>query len=116
MYNIYKFQENQRTFLSSLHFHFHFTFTHNQPAAWAFGSLGFRFVGGGGRWRADMASGGKGFGTERARLAGDGLSTERARLAQGGYRGQGFGTERARLAQGGFLGQFYKRNPFKRNL
>ena len=46
-----------------------------------------------------MASGGEGFGTERARLAGDGLSTERARLAQGG-----------------FLGQFYKRNPFKRNL
>ena len=81
---------------------------------WAFGSLGFRFAGGGGRWRADMA-GGEGFGTERARLAGDGLSTERARLAQGGYRGQGFGTERARLAQGGFLGQFYKRNPFKRN-
>ena len=86
-----------------------------------------------------MASGGKGFGTERARLAGDGLSTERARLAQGGYRGQGFGTERARLAQGGFWvnfikeiplneiseklkillknvkgGQFSKRNPFKR--
>ena len=57
----------------------------NQPAAWAFGSLGFRFAGGGGRWRADMASGGKGFGTERARLAGDGLLTERARLAQGGY-------------------------------
>ena len=56
-----------------------------------------------------MASGGEGFGTERARLAGDGLSTERARLAQGGYRGQGFGTERARLAHGGFLGQFYKR-------
>ena len=75
----------------------------DQPAAWAFGSLGFRFAGGGGRWRADMASGGKGFGTERARLA------------QGGYRGEGFGTERARLAQGGFLGQFYKRNPFKRN-
>ena len=102
-----------------LHFHFtslhFFTSLHNQPAAWAFGSLGFRFAGGGGRWRADMASGGEGFGTERARLAGDGLSTERARLAQGGYRGQGFGTERARLAQGGFLGQFYKRNPFKRN-
>ena len=84
--------------------HFHHFFFHNQPAAWAFGSLGFRFAGGGGRWRADMASGGKGFGTERARLA------------QGGYRGEGFGTERARLAQGGFLGQFYKRNPFKRNL
>merc|ERR1712242_495010 len=66
---------------------FHFTF-HNQPAAWAFGSLGFRFAGGGGRWRADMASGGKGFTTERARLAGDGLGTERARLAQGGYRGR----------------------------
>ena len=32
-----------------------------------------------------MASGGEGFGTERARLAGDGLRTERARLAQGGY-------------------------------
>ena len=62
-----------------------------------------------------MGSGGKGFGTERARLAGEGLRTERARLAQGGYRGEGFGTERARLAQGGFLGQFYKRNPFKRN-
>ena len=77
-----------------------FTFSlHNQPAAWAFGSLGFRFAGGGGRWRADMASGGEGFGIERARLAGDGLSTEGARLAQGG-----------------FLGQFYKRNPFKRNL
>ena len=105
------------TSLFTFHFHFslHFTSLHNQPAAWAFGSLGFRFAGGGGRWRADMASGGEGFGTERARLAGDGLSTERARLAQGGYRGQGFGTERARLAQGGFLGQFYKRNPFKRN-
>ena len=63
-----------------------------------------------------MASGGKGFGTERGRLVGDGLLAERARLAQGGYRGEGFGTERARLAQGGFLGQFYKRNPFKRNL
>ena len=37
------------------------------------------------RWRADMASGGEGFGTERARLAGNGLRTERARLAQGGY-------------------------------
>ena len=91
------------------HFHHSLHFTslhslHNQPAAWAFGSLGFRFAGGGGRWRGDMASGGKGFGTERARLA------------QGGYRGEGFGTERARLAQGGFLGQFYKRNPFKRNL
>ena len=70
-------------FLSSL-FTF-FTSLHNQPAAWAFGSLGFRFAGGGGRWRADMASGGKGFSTERARLAGDGLLTERARLAQGGY-------------------------------
>ena len=79
-----------------------------------------------------MASGGEGFGTERARLAGDGLSTERARLAQGGYWGQGFGTERARL---NFIkeiplneisenlkillknvkgGQFSKRNPFKR--
>ena len=83
--------------MASLHFtslSLHFFF-HNQPAAWAFGSLGFRFAGGGGRWRADMASGGEGFGTERARLAGDGLSTERARLAQGGYRGQGFGTERA---------------------
>ena len=32
-----------------------------------------------------MASGGKGFGTKRARLARDGLLTERARLAQGGY-------------------------------
>ena len=52
-----------------------------------------------------MASGGKGFGTERARLAGDGLLTERTRLAQGGYRGEGFGTERARLAQGGYRGQ-----------
>ena len=70
-------------------------------------------MGGGGGWRANMASGSEGFGTERARLTGDGLSTQRARLAQGGYRGQGFGTERARLAQGGFLGQFYKRNPFK---
>ena len=77
--------------------------------------MGFRFAGGGGRWRVDMASGGEGFGTERARLVGDGLRTERARLAQGGYRGQGFGTERARLAQGGFLGQFSKGNPFKRN-
>ena len=72
MYNIYKFQENQRTFLSSLHFTF-FTSLHNQPAAWAFGSLGFRFAGGGGRWRADMASGSEGFGIERARLAGDGV-------------------------------------------
>ena len=26
--------------------------------------------------------------------------------------GEGFGTERAGLAQGGFLDQFYKRNPF----
>ena len=68
-----------------------------------------------GKKNTELASGGQGFGTERARLAGDGLRTERARLAQGGYRGQGFGTERARLAQGGFLGQFYKRNPFKRN-
>ena len=42
-----------------------------------------------------MASGGEGFGTERARLAGDGLRTERARLAQGG-----------------FWGQIFKRNPF----
>ena len=71
--------------------------------------MGFRFAGGGGRWRADMASGGEGFGTERARLAGDGLRTERATVAQDGYRRQGFGTERARLAQGGFLGQFYNR-------
>ena len=55
-----------------------------------------------------MASGGEGFGTERARLAGDGLSTERARLAQDGYWGQGFGTERARLAQGGFLGLMFR--------
>ena len=31
MYNIYKFQENERTFLSSLHFHFFtFTFTTNE--------------------------------------------------------------------------------------
>ena len=51
-------------------------------------TLGIEVAGGGGRWRADMASGGEGFGTERARLAGDGLSTERARLAQGGYRGK----------------------------
>ena len=65
--------------------------------------MGLRIAGDGGRWREDMASGGEGFGTERARLA------------QRGYRGQCFGTERARLAQGGFLGQFYKRNPFKRN-
>ena len=68
-----------------------------------------------GNFLSIVATGGEGFGTERARLAGGGLSTERARLAQGGYRGQGFGTERARLAQGGFLGHFYKRNPFKRN-
>ena len=105
MYNIYKFQENQRTFLSSLthslthslhftslHFtslHFtHFTSLTTSLAAWAFGSLGFRHARGGGRWRADMASGGESFGTERARLAGDGLRTERARLAQGGYRGR----------------------------
>ena len=58
-----------------------------------------------------MASGGEGFGTERARLAGDGLSTERARLAQGGYRGQGFGTERRRLAQGGSVFFFFVREP-----
>ena len=45
-----------------------------------------------------MASGGEGFGTERATLGGDAL-----------------GTERARLAQSGFRGHFYKRNPFKRN-
>ena len=83
--------------LLSLTHSLHFThFTHNQP-------LRVLLSGGGGRWRADMASGGKGFGTERARLA------------QGGYRGEGFGTERARLAQGGFLGQFYKGNPFKRD-
>ena len=36
MYNIYKFQENQRTFLSSLHFHFTFTSLH-------FTSLHFHF-------------------------------------------------------------------------
>ena len=94
-------------FLLSL---FTFHSLHNQPAAWAFGSLGFRFAGGGGRWRADMASGGKGFGTERARLAGDGLLTERARLAQGGYRGEGFGTEGARLAQGGYRGEGLAQN------
>ena len=46
-----------------------------------------------------MASGGEGFGTERARLG------------QGG-----FSAERARLAQGGFQGQFYRRNPFKQNV
>ena len=110
IYNIYvsgKIKDQNGVTHSLTHFHFftfHFTSLHNQPAAWAFGSLGFRFAGGGGRWRADMASGGKGFGTERARLAGDGLLTERARLAQGGYRGEGFGTERARLAQGGYRG------------
>ena len=48
-------------------------------------ALGLRIAGGGGRWREDMASG-----------------------------GEGFGTERARLAQGGFRDQFSKRNPFKR--
>ena len=97
--------------MASLHFSlftFHFFF-HNQPAAWAFGSLGFRFAGGGGRWRAGMASGGEGFSTERARLAGDGLSTERARLAQGGYRGQGFGTERARPEA--YKLHFFAKNP-----
>ena len=96
MYNIYKFQENQRTFLSSFTFTSQLTWesrtsylaNDDQLAAWAFGSSGFRFAGGGGHWRADMASGGEGFGTERARLAGDGLCTERARLAQGGYRGR----------------------------
>ena len=45
-----------------------------------------------------MASGGEGFGTERARLGGDALSTERARQAQGGL-----------------WDEIYKRNPFKRN-
>ena len=81
-----------------------FTSLHSQPA----GGLGF--AGGGGRWREDIASRGKGFGTERARLGGDALGTERARLAQGGVS-----AERARLAQVCFRGQFYKRNSFKRN-
>jgi len=54
----------------------------------SFSSLGFRHAGGGGRWRTDMASGGEGFGLERARLAGDGLCTDSTRLAQCGYRGQ----------------------------
>ena len=90
MYNIYKFQENQRMFLSSLFtffslFTFHFT---SQPALARFGRrLGHGFARGGGRWREDTASGGEGFGTERARLGRDALGTERARLAQGGYRG-----------------------------
>ena len=53
----------------------------------AFGRLGHGFARGGGRWREDTASGGEGFGTERARLGRDALGTERARLAQGGYRG-----------------------------
>ena len=68
------------------------THFHSQPAA---SRAGFRALGG--RRREAMASGGDGFGTERARLVGDAL-----------------GTERARLAQGGFRGKFYKRNPFKR--
>ena len=81
--------------MASLITHFthltHFTSLHSltffsQPAC----GLGLRQLGLSvcRRWRslrADMASGGEGFGTERARLAGDGLSTERARLAQGGY-------------------------------
>ena len=49
----------------------------SQPAP-----CGAGIAGGGGRWREDMASG-----------------------------GEGFGTERARLAQGGFRGQFYKEIP-----
>ena len=53
----------------------HFT---SQPAP-----CGAGIAGGGGRWREDMASGGEGFGTERARLAQGGSSAERARLAQG---------------------------------
>ena len=53
----------------------------------ALGRLAHGFARGGGRWREDTASGGEGFGTERARLGRDALGTERARLAQGGYRG-----------------------------
>ena len=51
-----------------------------------------------------MASGGKGFGTERARLGQDGCSAERARLTQGGSS-----AERARLAQGTNMQNFYLR-------
>ena len=83
--------------MASLTFHF-FTFSLHFTI-----NLGESYLVPRQRRRADMASGGKGFGTERARLA------------QGGYRGEGFGTERARLAQGGFLGPFYKGNPFKRD-
>ena len=86
MYNIYKFQENRRTFLSSLSLHFSLSLSLHIKTSRDSLSLHFQLT-----------------------------STERGRLAQGGYRGQGFGTERARLAQGGFLGQFYKRNPFKRH-
>ena len=95
IYNIYKFQENQRTKNRSLSLHFthslHFTLHFSQPA------LRFGLAGGGGRWREEV-------------LGDDGFGTERARLAQGGSS-----AERARLAQGGFRGQFSKRNPFKRN-
>ena len=133
MYNIYKFQENQRTFLSSLHsqqvdfgwnsfwksygFHplysLHFT---SQPAC----GLGLRQLGLSvcRRWRS-LASR---YGFWGRRLWHRTCKTSRGWLAHrtcktspGLLPGAGFGTERARLVQGGFLGQFYKRNPFKRN-
>ena len=92
MYNIYKFQENQRTFLSSLTF---FTFT-SQPAIAGILQEG----------RRSLARTERGLGTARARLG-----AVRARL----------GAARARLGWGGFAagrnpGSIYKRNPFKRNL
>ena len=68
--------------MASLLIHFtslYFTHSlHSQPAP-----CGAGIAGGGGRWREDMASGGEGCGTERARLAQGGSSAERARLAQG---------------------------------
>ena len=56
------FQENRRTVLSSL---FHFQFFTSQPAP-----TGAGLQGGGGRCREDMASGGKGFGTEKITYGG----------------------------------------------
>ena len=79
--------------MASLYHFTHFTFTTSAYRRWPAGGGG----GAGVRWREEMASGGEGFGTERAKLGGHAL-----------------GTELERLAQGGFRGQFYKRYPFKR--
>ena len=118
IYNIYKFQENQRTKKGSL------TFT-SLSLSLHFTSLTTSWVGG--RWRRlivatehclllldllSLTTNGswapackrQGLGTVRVRLAGDGLKTVRARLA-----GNGLGTVRAGLARLIFLAV----NPFK---